>query len=512
MNGIITALIMIASLQARTGIDNPESRSFQIIMHDINQVEICISNFGKFGQTQDGQAGLWWPKGSGQAYLFGAGFWFGTVDSVTSDTLVTIGYGPHGGESELGPGLEGMSTADTNARIFMFPDDWPPPQGVFPMAPLTQLSHQDSWCCMNDCDSALHMPGDTRPIGFEVHQTVYVWNLPSIDDIVFMQYQIKNISGHNLYDCYFGVCADCDNSYYNWLSVILNRPYLINGQWYIVDNLSYLWQEETETGTIGFDMLQTPFDLVPDQDKDSDGIFDQYEQDSAYYVNNLPLYMWDVDMDNTPDWRDASENPQLGMTAFKIFTLNLDPNKDHERYLTLAGYNFRTGQYEPFDTILPPTPDDHRFLMSSGPFDLETDGSVAMAFAIVLANWHDIYGMPDTALALVDYWAQHVYDHSWRIFDVKEQTANNNMNIAFQISPNPANLTSTVRFTLAQSGQTSLKLYDATGQLIKIIDTRFRQLGTHDVRMNLNDLSAGTYFLLLATNSGRESKTLIIVK
>jgi len=91
-------------------------------------------------------------------------------------------------------------------------------------------------------------------------------------------------------------------------------------------------------------------------------------------------------------------------------------------------------------------------------------------------------------------------------------TSNEIVKCDLQVSPNPTTSASTIRFTLAQPGQTSLKLYDATGQLVKIIDTLFRHTGSHDVRMDLSDLSAGTYFLLLTTTSGRKSKTLIIVK
>ena len=103
-------------------------------------------------------------------------------------------------------------------------------------------------------------------------------------------------------------------------------------------------------GAIGFDYLQSPWDLVPGQNKDNDSIPDEYERDSVWITTNLGPANWDVDFDGTPDWRDPSEIPQLGMTAFKRFTLNLEPNLDNERYVTLAGYNFKTMVYEPYDT------------------------------------------------------------------------------------------------------------------------------------------------------------------
>ncbi|UCG29419.1 MAG: hypothetical protein JSV53_07820, partial [candidate division WOR-3 bacterium] len=404
----------------------PSGREFQILRHNVNQVECCVSNYGKFGQDETGNnAGLWWPVGSGQNYIYGAGSWFGTVD-VNGDSLVTIGYGPHGGEAEYAPGRIGWSVSDEQAIIYMYPTIWPPYDADrLPMAPLTNRSHQDSWCVYNDADIQYHIAGDTRPIGLEVYQTVYAWNLSTTQDIIFIRYEVKNTTADTLRRCYFGVCADNDigneagTSANDRISGIVHQWYEINGDSTLVDNLGYQWQEVEEPGqppwtpgTIGFDYLQSPWDLEPGEDKDNDTIPDEFERDSAYYVNNWPSYKWDVDLDGTPDWRDPSEIPQLGMTAFKRFTLNLEPNLDYERYITLAGYNFRTGVYEPYDTV-PPDPDDQRFLQCSGPFDLAPDSTAIVLVGIVLADWIGYFDRPDTALVEVDATAQFIFDQNW---------------------------------------------------------------------------------------------------
>jgi hypothetical protein len=407
---------------SNTAIPPQPKRNFEIKIHDGNQVEMCVSNYGKYGQAEDGWYGCWWPKGSGHNYIFGAGSWFGTIDHATGDTLVTIGYGPHGGESEYTPGIEGMSFSASEAIIYMYPVTWPPPAATYPMAPQDPISHQDSWCAYNDLDATYHMPGDTRPIGLEVYQSVYVWNLSTTQDIIFVRFELKNVSGDTLHDCYFGICADNaigdEVPGNDIVSGIVGRWYEMGGESLWVDNLGYYWQELDEPnwdefpGTLGYDYLQSPYDLQENEDKDGDGILDQYETDSAWYVNNLPPDLWDVDFDGTPDWRDPSEIPQLGMTAFKRFTLSLEPNRDNERYMTLAGHNFKTGAYEPFDTI-PPDPDDQRILQCSGPFDLDADSTVVILVGIVFAYWHDTYGRPDSALVEIDNTAQFIYDKNW---------------------------------------------------------------------------------------------------
>ena len=405
--------------------NNQTGREYQVKVHDINQVEMSVSNYGMFGKSEEGNDGCWWPKGSNHWYIEGAGAWFGTIDSITGDTLVTIGYGPHGSETEYVPGLAGMSTSDPDAIIFMYPANWPPPAGTYPMASQTPISHQDSWCAYNDLDETAHVPGDTRPIGLEVYQSIYAWNLSTTQDIIFIKYEIKNVTAvlnqpHTLTDCYFGVATDNDIGVANndIISGIVERWYVIDGESLFVDNLGYQWQEETEAGweefpgVMGFDYLQSPYDLEPGADKDSDDIPDEHERDSAWYADNLPESEWDVDLDGTPDWRDPSEIPQMGMTAFKRFTLSVEPNLDPERYLTLAGINYLTLVYEPFDTV-PPQPDDQRFLQCSGPFDLEPDSTAVVLVAVIFAQWYDDYLRPDTALVEIDNTAQFIYDKNW---------------------------------------------------------------------------------------------------
>ena len=433
MRRILLATLVVLAFAFSRSVGPGAGRSFQILRHNINQVEMCVSNFGKFGQDETGNnPGCWWPKGSKHGYIFGAGTWFGTIDSATGDTLVTVGYNPHGGESEYTPGIKGISFSAPEAIIYMYPSPWPPPADKYSMAPQTSKSHQDSWCAYNDLDPTYHMPGDTRPIGLEVYQTVYAWNLSTTEDIIFIKFELKNVSGQRLTKCYFGVMADNDigsesGTGNDICSGILNRTYVISGDTFVVDDVGYQWQTAQEPanpnqgvaawwpGAMAFDYLQSPWDLQTGHDKDEDGIPDQYEMDSAYY-DSIPG-KWDVDGDGTPDWRDPSQIPQLGMTALKRVTLNLEPAQDYERYLLLAGYDFKTGVYAPYDTV-PPQPDDQRILQCSGPFALDDGATATVLVGIVFANWklgenQFIFNSPDSALAQIDATCQFIYDMNW---------------------------------------------------------------------------------------------------
>ncbi|MGD8979843.1 MAG: hypothetical protein PVH23_07215, partial [candidate division WOR-3 bacterium] len=420
--------VMLSLLAARSNSNYPvRGREFQILRHNVNRVEMCVSNYGKFGQddTYGYFIGCWWPIGTDHNYIYGAGTWFGTVDAL-GDSLVTVGYCPRSGFSEYAPGRTGWPVNDPQAILYMYPEIWPPYDPTrLPMAPTMPKSHQDSWCVYNDADIGYHIAGDTRPIGLEVYQSVYAWNLSTARDVIFLRFEVKNVTNSVLSECYVGICTDNDIG--NEAGIAANdRISGIVGQWYVIDgdstyidDLGYQWQEVEEPGTppwfpgaIGFDYLQSPWDLVQGEDKDGDGIPDEFERDSVYFANNVPPAQWDVDLDGTPDWRDPSEIPQLGMTAFKRFTSALEPSFDIERYMTLAGYNFRTGVYEPYDTV-PPDPDDQRFLQCSGPFELEPDSAAIVLVGIMFAEWNGIFLRPDSALVEVDGTAQFIFDQNW---------------------------------------------------------------------------------------------------
>lgn len=468
MKKLFVLLAMVICLVANTKITEQPGRTEEVKTHNINQVEMMVSNYGEFGQNPGDAAGCWWPTGSGQNYIFGAGVWFGTIDEASGDTLVTSGYIPQNGMHETECGLWGTDYLAPYNVIYMWGDNWPAPLDTFPMAPQDRVSHQDSWCAFNDSFPYFH---DTYPIGIEFYQTVYAWDVSEIEDIIFFTYEVKNVSGNTLQDCYFAVVTDCDIG--NEARAANDRNSGIVAKWYVigsesiwVDNLGYQWQEEEESGwatfpgAIGFDLLQTPLDI--------------------------------------------------GMTAFKRFTLNVEPQTDPDRYETLAGYDFMSGLYEPYDTF-PSDPDDQRFLMSSGPFDLEVDSIVTIVFAVLFADWDGIYGAPDTALALVDKWAQYQYDTGWSLsvgeFSSPEVVATNVV-----VSPNPLTGSGKVSFSLMKSGMTSLKLYNTAGQLVEEIMQGQKNAGSYTIDLNTHGLTQGTYFLVLETPDGKTSRSLVVLR
>ncbi|MBN2619696.1 T9SS type A sorting domain-containing protein [candidate division WOR-3 bacterium] len=403
----------------------PAPRWYYGVMHDINQVEMYAYNFGPIAADLFGgwDPGCWWPKGSDHAYIFGAGPWFGAVNMLANDTFVTTGYGSYYW-TEMLPGTKDVAWNSEDAIIYQYPGNWPAPQEIFYDAPQGLFSNQDSWCAFNDLDPEAHTPGDKGPIGIQTYQTVYAWDIGGLEDAIFVKYEMKNVTDSTLSLCIFGFFMDGDigNEGYNVANDItrgiVRKYYNINGQTMLIDNFAYQWQEEYESGwdtvpgVFGVDLLQSPWDLQEDHDKDFDGIPDQYERDSVYFYNNLPQELWDADFDGQPDWRDPSQIPQLGITAMKSSKPNSSPDNDFERYMFLAGYDYETGSYEPWDTATS-TPRDQRFLQCTGPFELLPESSQVFIVALMFADWYNLYGTPDTAIVTIDNFCQYVFDHNW---------------------------------------------------------------------------------------------------
>jgi len=64
--------------------------------------------------------------------------------------------------------------------------------------------------------------------------------------------------------------------------------------------------------------------------------------------------------------------------------------------------------------------------------------------------------------------------------------------------PNPFNPSTTVKFTLLQSGITNLSVYNVLGQEVKsVIKNQDISSGSHEVNINMSDQSSGVYLLVL---------------
>ncbi|MEO0215472.1 MAG: T9SS type A sorting domain-containing protein [candidate division WOR-3 bacterium] len=220
---------------------------WDVRVNNIGQWEVCISNYGKFGETIFVNAGAWWPRGSGHNYIFGAGIWIGAI-APNGDTLVTVGYNPSNAVTEFAPGLPYSNPENSQWRVYFSTELG------YPFVP---VSVEDCYAVYNDFNQDFHIPNDTRPIGITVTLRTLAFPKDWADDILFLKYIIKNDTTHTINNLYAGIGMDYDIGNEAWPND--------RGGIDLTRKLFFGWQNQPEPGwdsrgMIGLKLL-SPYSL-----------------------------------------------------------------------------------------------------------------------------------------------------------------------------------------------------------------------------------------------------------
>lgn len=412
------------------------TQAFEVLENKVSKIQVYCSNYGIFGlNVAANRAGGVWPRGSGQAYIFGGGVWFGAEKVRNGDTnrLCVIGYNPNSGASWMVPGringpvtnspLDNSADAWNRYRLYFSSDynsfdgtpldaadrdgpNWPiwdtEPNDTlrnnryfgnyiedktirnlptFPKGPAI-ISGEDIFATYKDTDLGRYReisPDTARkrgyPIGIQVEQTIYSWGFGKYGDFLFVKYTIINKSGENLLNCYMAPALDMDiGAAANDRARIFIRDRARDSL-----NLAIQWSEREATGRfgyIGFDFLESPA----------------------------------VDPANgflRKDKRVFEETEQIGLSTFQSWKIEEDPQSAEQRYSFMSA-----GDRDDDDG-----PGDKRFLTATGPFNMAPGDTarvvVGVMFAFGISN--PPTGTEEDAKPLweIDTFAQAVYDRNF---------------------------------------------------------------------------------------------------
>ena len=78
--------------------------------------------------------------------------------------------------------------------------------------------------------------------------------------------------------------------------------------------------------------------------------------------------------------------------------------------------------------------------------------------------------------------------------------------------PNPFNPSTTIKFSLPDAGEVSLKVYDRLGKEIVDLVNGFRSAGTYEINFDASQLSSGIYFYKLSANGMVNTKKMTLIK
>jgi len=408
----IIGIVLFAGLAySRPAVNNSGSKVYHYAVLDGAELCMYITNYGTFGHNVAAGTGSggWWPRNRrNETYIYGAGVWVGALKRNPNnpnkwDTVVTFFYNPNSGQSEGSPALVptllrnpdgtysvigtepdytdyARAVSDPQARVYLSSSDnagygWPIKE-VRPSGDTVNfvLSTLDSYTRYTDLNPGRQESG-SRPLGILLDQWTYQFDVPGLKDMTFLVWQIKNISGDTLKDVYVGACYDDDigneaGQAANDL-VGFNRTYDF-GQGPIILNLAYQYQLRPEPGWIGIDGNGLP------------GVIGSVFLESPIATKEVVI----LDTIGTRVGPDTVRPGQpLGMTAFKIFTISIDPRNDPDRYTVMSGWDPQSagGRYNPYmDDVY--GPGDKRFIQVSGPFDMPPGATARLVVAAVIAK------------------------------------------------------------------------------------------------------------------------------
>jgi len=348
---------------------------------DVGRLWLPITNYSKHGADAWGHHGEW-PGGSTNDYIYGAGV---IVTAIANGVpCASVGYDPNDASSEYVPGAppnnwpSQAGTAEDDAEILYFSTDasnpWPltglpanaptPPAGI--------VSDMDTWCYFNDLAPGQHKSEFSTPIGIQIVQTTYAWAASGFEDIIFILWELENIREDQttIQDVYFGPIVDADigSATTDMVGFDLGR------------NLAYQYTTLPKeagfirpTGILAYKFLEGPIS-TKDVDANGDGVVND---DSVEFI-----YHGIAGTVDTLHIKDVKTGERLGLTAFKKFTIQIDPQYDWQRHAMMSGFDYRACSYDPSTQALtlPPdawsaydeddAPEDKRFIQSTGPFDL----------------------------------------------------------------------------------------------------------------------------------------------
>lgn len=82
----------------------------------------------------------------------------------------------------------------------------------------------------------------------------------------------------------------------------------------------------------------------------------------------------------------------------------------------------------------------------------------------------------------------------------------------YQNFPNPFNPSTTIRYSIKESGIVKLVVYDVLGRVIKTLISDFQNVGSHEIAFNAENLTSGIYFYRLTSGNFSDVKKMLLIK
>ncbi len=284
--------------------------------------------------------------------------------------------------------------------------------------------------------------GASSKIGVQVKHKTYAWTTPGDRKYIIFEYNIKNTSGATLNNLYAGVLSD----------------------WDITDKTSGNNKAATDQANrLGYVYSTVGSKLYGGARVVTHGPF------LHYAIDNVAGGAGGVDIqDQTNNFSTA------------------------EKYTTLSTNRLTAGGTAAGNDVVN--------VVSSGPFTINANDSVKVAFAIIAGDdLNDLINSSTNAQIKYDNVVTNVKSNEKTGFSLKQNY------------PNPVNASKTViEFYLPSSTAAELNIYNTMGQKVMTVFNTQLSEGSHQWNVDLTNFKSGVYFYELKAGNNREVMKMVV--
>jgi hypothetical protein len=460
---------------------------------DANNLLMYVGNNGRFAEWKGNDGFLLTPFGPGLAYTSGLILGAEIDDSIrvmvnqfVSDALPGMidANGQPLGKDDPAFRVYKINRGDTEADN---PDyrDWPARQGAPVNADGTPsiIGDQMLYCTFTDAYPLPvgHTLGRTAPLGAEIHMKTF--GLETLDDIVFIEWDIINKSDNHWRNAYVGFFADCElvdlaNDQVGSDS-LLSLVYAYNGAYSDMES-----NIEEEHRSMGYALVQAA--SVP-----SAGDTACYKQSLKAGFRSCGVFSPPVYKHGPRQWQEFVPNSVTGVDCAtaayrRLKGLDYDGNPLINPITgKQSRWAFSGDPYTQSGWLEQTLPQDRRFMLSCGPFDAAPGDTQTVAIAAITATgdhrFEEIVRLKETCeLAHLVYHSGGVVHSAPMAVDPLDRT--------FSLPLRLSNLfpLQTLSFTLRL--ETEAMAFTGVTPVLKAQDARvdFRHLGENNYRINID--------------------------
>lgn len=89
---------------------------------------------------------------------------------------------------------------------------------------------------------------------------------------------------------------------------------------------------------------------------------------------------------------------------------------------------------------------------------------------------------------------------------------NNTRGLEYIIRPNPVTKNATIIYTLPKTSDVNLRVYDALGRMVKVLEKANKESGTYYINWDASELSSGIYFVRFEAEGFNATRKLLIIR